>query len=82
MFCIMNVLQTLFPVCDKGYKIFHFRSQGGRVKFSGKAADIWAMGVTLFSFVYGKVSQECLRNLEVGFLLSCLSMFWVESVLC
>eukprot|EP00795_Rhopilema_esculentum_P015243 gene15243-6450_t len=27
---------------------------GGRVKFSGKAADIWAMGVTLFSFVYGK----------------------------
>lgn len=26
----------------------------GRVKFSGKAADIWAMGVTLYSFVYGK----------------------------
>ena len=28
----------------------------GRVKFSGKAADIWAMGVTLYSFVYGKVT--------------------------
>eukprot|EP00794_Sanderia_malayensis_P014015 gene14015-15473_t len=27
----------------------------GRSKFSGKAADIWALGVTLYSFIYGIV---------------------------
>eukprot|EP00112_Aurelia_sp_Birch-Aquarium-sp1_P001376 Seg1147.2 transcript_id=Seg1147.2/GoldUCD/mRNA.D3Y31 product="Calcium/calmodulin-dependent protein kinase kinase 1" protein_id=Seg1147.2/GoldUCD/D3Y31 len=27
---------------------------GTRAKFSGKGADIWAMGVTLFSFIYGQ----------------------------
>ncbi|XP_017769403.1 PREDICTED: calcium/calmodulin-dependent protein kinase kinase 1 isoform X2 [Nicrophorus vespilloides] len=26
-----------------------------RSEFSGKAADIWSMGITLFAFVYGKV---------------------------
>lgn len=26
-----------------------------RAGFSGKAADIWSIGITLFSFVYGKI---------------------------
>ncbi|GAB6033528.1 hypothetical protein CHUAL_013404 [Chamberlinius hualienensis] len=29
--------------------------RGNRDKYSGKAADIWAMGVTLYAFVYGQV---------------------------
>lgn len=31
--------------------------------FSGKALDVWATGVTLYCFVYGKVSPEGLAKL-------------------
>lgn len=26
--------------------------------FAGQALDVWAMGVTLYCFVFGRVSQE------------------------
>ena len=29
--------------------------KGSRDKYSGKAADIWSMGITLYCFFYGKV---------------------------
>ncbi|XP_064618975.1 calcium/calmodulin-dependent protein kinase kinase 1-like isoform X2 [Lineus longissimus] len=34
------------------------REDGGEKKYSGKALDIWAMGVTLYCFLYGKVPFE------------------------
>lgn len=36
-------------------------SSDSRDKYSGKGADIWALGITLYCFIFGKVPYLCWR---------------------
>ena len=51
---------------------------GSRDKYSGKAVDIWAMGVTLFCFIYGKVSRGYLMD---AFFRTCCSHSFLFMIL-
>ena len=39
---------------------YFFISVDSRDKYSGKAVDVWAMGITLFCFLYGKVGLRAI----------------------
>ena len=43
-----------------------------RDKYSGKAADIWALGITLYCFIFGKVClNACVVYISVVLYSSC-----------
>jgi [calcium/calmodulin-dependent protein kinase] kinase len=58
-FGLAEILPANSDFITKGAGSYHFMSPESLAKeskgFSGKAADLWALGITLFAFVYYKL---------------------------